>query len=57
MIVRDGKIKRIVLPSATISELGDIAYVGNGASGYEITLSATPDSSGNTHYEYIETES
>ena len=57
MVVRDGKMKRIVIPSATISELGDIVYVGNGASGYEITLSATPDSSGNTHYEYIEAES
>jgi hypothetical protein len=57
MVVRDGRMKRIVIPSASISELGDIVYAGNSASGYEITLSATPDSSGNTHYEYIEAES
>lgn len=46
-------VKRVVLPSAKLSELGDIVYVDNAAVGYEMTLTAFPDSSGNNHYEYI----
>lgn len=53
MLLRGGAIKRIVIPCASITEVGDIVYVGNDATGYEITLGATPDSNGNTHYEYI----
>ena len=53
MLLRGGAIKRIVIPCASITEVGDIVYVGNDATGYEITLGATPDSAGNTHYEYI----
>lgn len=53
MLMRGGAIKRVVIPCASITELGDIVYVGNDATGYEITLGATPDSAGNTHYEYI----
>lgn len=53
IMLRDGALKRIVIPFGTITELGDIVYVGNGATGFDITLGATPDSNGNTHYEYI----
>lgn len=53
MIMRDGAVKRIVLPCAMITELGDISYTDSDAVGYEITLTAYPDSSGQTHYEYI----
>ena len=31
----------------------DIVYKDSEAIGYETTLKATPDSSGQTHYEYI----
>lgn len=54
MILRGGALKRIVLPDAKVSEVGDIEYVDDDVFGYDLTLDALPDESGNTHYEYIE---
>lgn len=53
MILRDGAVKRIVIPNGKISELGDITYNDSEVFGYEITVKCLPDSEGNTHYEYI----
>lgn len=53
MLMRDGAAKRVVLPNAGISEVGEIVYRANEAVGYPTTLAAVADESGNTHYEYI----
>ena len=52
MILKDA-VKRIVIPCASITEVGDIVYKDDDAIGYETTLSAVPDANGQTHYEYI----
>ena len=53
MALREGAVKRVVIPDAKISDLGDISYTDSDAVGYEVTLTCMPDTSGNTHYEYI----
>lgn len=54
MILKAGVLKRMVLPLAKISEVGEISYVDEDAIGYETTVTAIADTKGNTHYEYIQ---
>ena len=53
MILKDGDLKRLVIPSASISEMDDIVYNDSEPVGYDVTLTATADDTGCTHHEYI----
>ena len=53
MSLSDGGLKRIVLPKAKISSIGDITYTASDATNFDLTFDTAPDGSGNTHYEYI----
>ncbi len=53
MILKGGVLKRVVLPNAAVTAVGDVTYVDSTAIGYETTLTAMLDGEGNTHYEYI----
>ena len=52
-ILKDGTLSRTVIPDAGVSAVGDITYADGSAVGYETTISAMPDSTGDTHHEYI----
>lgn len=53
MILRNGAMKRIVIPNGKVTETEDIAYADGDVTGFGVTITAYPDESGNTHYEYL----
>lgn len=53
MILRGNTAKRIVIPDGQVTDLDDITSNDGDPIGYGVTVSAAPDSDGNTHYEYL----
>ena len=54
MVMREGALKRVVIPIAQISETGEITYNDSDPVGYETTITGLPDNAGATHHEYIQ---
>lgn len=60
MVMRGGAQKRIVIPDAMVSEIGDITYTDGEAVGYEVTIAAMPvtlNGKTDTHFEFIKAAS
>lgn len=53
MLLKGNRKKRIVIPDAKISEIGDIVYKDNEVTGYDLSIAAFPDADGFSHHEYI----
>lgn len=53
VLLTGGQVKRICVPDAQITEIGDVVYKDDTEIGYEVELTAFKDSKGNTSYEYI----
>lgn len=53
MILKGDVAKRIVIYNASVTEVAEVTYKDNEAIGYELTISALPNTSGITHTEYI----
>lgn len=53
VILKGGIAKRTVIPCAAITEIGEITYKDDDLIAYQLTITATNDSDGNSHFEYM----
>lgn len=54
MVMSNGKARRIVIPKAKVTEIGDISYTNSDPVAYELTITATPDANNKCSYVYDE---
>lgn len=52
-ILQGGYLKRMLIPTASITETGEITYKDDDMIGYDVTVMGKADTTGNSHYEYI----
>lgn len=53
MVGRGNTLHRVVIPRGKVTTTEEISYVDAEAIGYGVTITAYPDTTGNTHYEYF----
>lgn len=53
MLQTGGKVRRVVIPNGEITEVDEVVFKDGEEIGYPVTISAFPDTTGNTAYEYI----
>lgn len=56
-ILTDNTAMRTVYPAAYITDIADVTFADSDAIGYQVTATATPDSAGNSKYDYIKAAS
>lgn len=52
-ILTDDTAMRTVYPAAYLTDIADVTFNDSDAIGYQVTATATPDSSGNSKYDYL----
>ena len=57
MVLTGNVLDRHVIPNGKISSISEVSYTDSDVAGYEIEITALPDSSGVTHYEYMKSPS
>lgn len=53
MVHRNGVLERVVIPKGTVTAVGDLVYQSTSVTAPDLTISAAPDSAGNSTYRYI----
>lgn len=52
-ILREGVLKRVVIPQGKVTETDDVVYKNDEALTYGLTITASADNNGCTRYEYL----
>ena len=56
MVMTDGYLRRVVIPNGQVTAVAEVTYNDSTAIGYNVTITAFPDASGDTHHEYIKAQ-